>query len=144
MMYGAKAYANVGLESGVHSASPHRLIVMLYDGALEAIRKARLYMEMKDPVQKGQSVDKALRIINEGLVAALDRDAGGQLADQLLALYDYIGNELILASARNDLERLDSCSKLLEDLRSAWCEIGHSGSQQNQFAATSQTLTASA
>jgi len=129
MMFGAKAYASVGLETGINSASPHRLIVMLYDGALEAIRKARLYMEMKDPIQKGQAIDKALRIIHEGLAASLNRNEGGQLAEQLLALYEYIGNELVSANARNDLARLDSCSKLLEDLRSAWCEIGNTPNQ---------------
>jgi len=124
MMYGAKAYANVGLETGVNSASPHKLIVMLYDGALEAIRKAKLHMEMKNTLDKCQCVDKALRIINEGLMAALDRNAGGQLAEQLLALYEYIGKELVLASARNDAEKMNNCSALLEDLRAAWCEIG--------------------
>jgi len=129
MMFGAKAYASVGLETGINSASPHRLIVMLYDGALEAIRKAKLYMEMKDPIQKGQAIDKALRIIHEGLAASLNRNEGGQLAEQLLALYDYIGNELISANARNDVQRLDACTKLLEDLRSAWCEIGNTPSQ---------------
>lgn len=131
MMFGAKAYASVGLETGINSASPHRLIVMLYDGALEAIRKAKLYMEMKDPIQKGQAIDKALRIIHEGLAASLNRDEGGQLAEQLLALYDYIGNELISANARNDVQRLDACTKLLEDLRSAWCEIGNSPTSQS-------------
>jgi len=131
MMFGAKAYASVGLETGINSASPHRLIVMLYDGALEAIRKAKLYMEMKDPIQKGQAIDKALRIIHEGLAASLNRDEGGQLAEQLLALYDYIGNELISANARNDVQRLDACTRLLEDLRSAWCEIGNTPSSQS-------------
>jgi len=126
MMYGAKAYANVGLETGVNSASPHRLIVMLYDGALEAIRKAKIYMEMKDTVQKCQAIDKALRIINEGLIAGLDTEAGGDLAQQLLGLYEFIGKELILASARNDANKMDNCSAVLEDLRAAWCEIGQS------------------
>ena len=48
MMYGAKAYAQVGLETGINSASPHGLIVMLYEGAIEAIRKAKIYLEMQN------------------------------------------------------------------------------------------------
>lgn len=124
MMYGAKAYAQIGLETGVNSASPHGLIVMLYDGAIEAIRKAKLYLEMDNPEMKGLSLTKALRIITDGLVASLDTSAGGPLAEQLLALYDFICKELILANAQNSVEKMDSCIALLENLRSAWAEIG--------------------
>jgi flagellar protein FliS len=130
MMYGAKAYAQVGLETGINSASPHGLIVMLYDGAIEAIRKAQIYLEMGDVEMKTKSVDKGLRIIKDGLTASLDVTAGGALAQQLLALYDYIGKELILANAQNSAERMDTCIGLLEDLRSAWLEIGQSTANQ--------------
>lgn len=129
MMYGAKAYAQVGLETGINSASPHGLIVMLYDGAIEAIRKARIYMEMRDIEMKTRSVDKALRIIKDGLTAALDVNAGGELAKQLLSLYDYIGKELILANAQNSADRMDTCISLLDDLRGAWLEIGQTATR---------------
>ncbi|HEY1058343.1 MAG TPA: flagellar export chaperone FliS [Limnobacter sp.] len=124
MMYGAKAYAQVGLETGINSASPHGLIVMLYDGAIEAIRKARIYLEMNDVEMKVKSIDKALRIVKDGLTASLNVEAGGPLGEQLLALYDYIGKELVLANVQNNPERLDTCINLLDDLRSAWLEIG--------------------
>lgn len=130
MMYGAKAYAQVGLETGINSASPHGLIVMLYDGAIEAIRKSKIYLEMGDVEMKAKSVDKGLRIIKDGLTASLDVNAGGALAQQLLALYDYIGKELILANAQNNAERMDTCIALLEDLRSAWLEIGQNTANQ--------------
>ena len=123
-MYGAKAYSQVGLETGINSASPHGLIVMLYDGAIEAIRKSKIYLEMGDIEMKAKSVDKALRIITDGLTTSLDVNAGGALAQQLLALYDYIGKELILANVQNNPERMDACIGLLEDLRGAWLEIG--------------------
>jgi flagellar secretion chaperone FliS len=74
-------------------------------------------------------VDKALRIIKDGLTASLDVTAGGALAEQLLSLYDYIGKELILANAQNNPERMDTCIVLLEDLRSAWLEIGQVASK---------------
>ncbi|WP_370262598.1 flagellar export chaperone FliS [Limnobacter sp.] len=125
MMFGAKAYAQVGLETGINSASPHGLIVMLYDGAIEAIRKAKLYMDMRDIEMKAKSIDKALRIIRDGLSAAIDVKAGGNLAEQLLALYDYICKELVLANSQNNPERMDNCMSLLEDLRDAWLEIGN-------------------
>jgi flagellar protein FliS len=124
MMYGAKAYAQVGLESGIHSASPHGLIILLYDGAIEAIRKAMVFIDTKDIEMKVLSIDKALRIINEGLVAALDVNSGGSLAEQLLGLYDYIAKELILANIQNNTEKLNNCIELLQELRSAWQQIG--------------------
>ena len=124
MMYGAKAYAQVGLETGINSASPHGLILMLYDGGIEAIRKAKIYLEMQDIEMKSKSVDKALRIINDGLAASLDLNAGGALAERLRALYEFIAKELILANSANSVERMDACITLLEDLRSAWLEIG--------------------
>jgi flagellar protein FliS len=124
MMFGAKAYAQVELETGINSASPHGLIVMLYDGAIEALRKAKIYIEMKDIEMKTKSMDKAMRIIKDGLTAALDVKAGGALAEQLLALYDYISKEIVLANVQNNAERIDTCIGLLSDLRNAWHEIG--------------------
>ena len=129
MMYGAKAYAQVGLETGINSASPHGLIVMLYEGAIEAIRKAKIYLEMQNIEMKTKSVDKALRIIKDGLTASLDVNAGGALAQQLLSLYDYIGKELILANAQNSPERMDTCIAVLDDLRTAWLEIGQTATK---------------
>lgn len=124
MMFGAKAYAQVGLETGVNSASPHKLIVMLYDGALEAIRQAKIHVESQNTPEKVKSIDKALRIISDGLIISLDVKSGGQLAEQLLALYQYISKELVLANAKNDTAKMDNCMSLLKDLRSAWNEIG--------------------
>ncbi|NJM33198.1 MAG: flagellar export chaperone FliS [Limnobacter sp.] len=124
-MFGARAYAQVGLESGVNSASPHRLIVMLYAGAIEAIRRARLCMESGQVEMKGDAIGKALRIVNEGLALALDKKQGGELAERLLGLYDYIGQELVLANVKNDATKLDECLDLLENLKSAWEEIGN-------------------
>lgn len=124
MMFGAKAYAQVELETGINSASPHGLIVMLYDGAIEALRKAKIYLEMNDVEMKTKSLDKAMRIIKDGLTASLDVKAGGALAEQLLSLYDYISKEIVLANVQNNAERMDTCIGLLSDLRHAWHEIG--------------------
>lgn len=125
MMYGAKAYAQVGLETDVNSASPHGLIILLYDGAIEAIRKAKIYLEMNNLEMKGSSLTRAIRLIQEGLAAAVDLPSGGQLAEQLLSLYDYVCKELVLSNLHNDVEKMDHCISLLADLRSAWSEIGN-------------------
>ena len=121
---GANAYARVGVESGVMSADPHQLIVMLFDGAQAAIRAARIHMQAGHTAEKGKSISKALDIINNGLVAALDQEKGGDIAERLASLYDYISRLLLAANLRNDEDSLNKAERLLEDIASAWREIG--------------------
>lgn len=123
-MRGANAYAKVGVESGVMSASPHQLIVMLFDGALASIRAAALHMEGGSPAEKGRAISKAIDIVNNGLMAGLDRERGGELAERLEQLYDYVVRLLMQANLYNDPQRLDEAISLLEDIASAWREIG--------------------
>lgn len=123
---GAKAYARVGVESGVMSADPHQLIVMLFDGAQAAIRAARIHMQAGNAAEKGKSISKALDIVNNGLAAALDQEKGGEVAASLGALYDYIARLLLAANLRNEASSLDQAEKLLEDIALAWREIGQS------------------
>lgn len=125
---GANAYAAVGVHSGVMSASPHQLIAMLFDGAQMAIRTARLHMQQGNTAAKGQALSKALDIVNKGLLAALDRERGGELADRLAALYDYIAGLLLAANLHNNQAYLDEASRLLDDIGSAWREIGRGDS----------------
>jgi len=119
----ATAYARVGVESGVESADPHQLVLMLFEGALVAIARARSAMLARDFAAKGEAVSRAIQIVEQGLKASLDEAAGGALAEQLHALYDYIGERLLLASARNLPEGLDEASRLLGELRDAWASI---------------------
>lgn len=123
MMRGAQAYARVGVESGVMSASPHQLIVMLFDGAQASIRAAKMHMEDGNISAKGQAISKALNIVNNGLAAALDHERGGELSERLGSLYDYIARLLLRANLRNDQAALDEAAHLLEDIGSAWREI---------------------
>lgn len=122
--HGASAYARVGVESGVMSADPHKLIVMLFDGAQASIRAARIHMQDGNVAEKGKSISKALDIINNGLSAALDQEKGGEIAERLGSLYDYIARLLLTANLRNDEESLNQAERLLEDVASAWREIG--------------------
>ncbi|MBW6391399.1 flagellar export chaperone FliS [Billgrantia antri] len=126
---GAGAYARVGVESAVMSASPHQLIVMLFDGALSAIRAARIHMQSDNITEKGKAISKALDIVNNGLLAALDTEKGGEVAERLGSLYDYIARLLLAANLHNDQESLDQAEKLLDDIASAWREIGGAGAQ---------------
>ncbi len=121
---GAGAYARVGVESGVMSASPHQLIVMLFDGAIASIRAARIHMQAGNVAEKGKSISKALDIVNNGLAASLDAERGGEVAERLASLYDYIVRLLLAANRHNDEQSLTQAETLLDDVASAWREIG--------------------
>jgi flagellar protein FliS len=123
MKRGVNAYANVGLETGIASASPHKLIVMLYDGALVALLSAKANIAAKNIAAKGTAISKAITIIDNGLRASLDKEAGGEIAANLDALYDYMSRRLLHANLKNDVPAIDEVHGLLADLREAWVAI---------------------
>jgi flagellar secretion chaperone FliS len=120
MHSGANAYAKVGIETGVVAASPHKLIVMLFDGALAAVATALQHMKTGNIPGKGQSISKAITIIDSGLRASLDHKVGGEIAVNLDALYEYMSNQLMTANLNNQAELLEEVQRLLQELRSAW------------------------
>lgn len=118
-----KAYAKIGVESGVEAADPHKLISMLYQGALLAIANAKNGILRNDIPAKGIAISKAIAIIGEGLDASLDKKVGGDLAHNLSSLYDYMCNRLLSANLNNDMAALDEVARLLNDLKGAWESI---------------------
>ena len=122
----AHAYANVGLETGVIAASPHQLIIMLYEGAELAVRMAIKHMNEGDLAKKSAAITKASTIILDGLRAALDPHQGGDIAPQLDALYDYMNQRLMLAHLNNQVVPLEEVLGLLRELHGAWQQIGTS------------------
>lgn len=116
----ANAYAKVGIETDIAAADPHRLIVMLFDGALLAINKAVIALEGNDIAGKGQAISHAISIIGEGLKASLDMNAGGELAQRLAALYDYMIDRLVYANIEKSVAPLVEVSGLLRELKEAW------------------------
>lgn len=123
--FGASAYRRTGIDTGVAAATPHQLILMLFDGALDSIKSATLQMQSGQVADKGAAIGKAVRIVEEGLKASVDRRAGGALAQQLASLYDYAVMRLLQANLRNDARALDEVRALLENLRGAWAQIGN-------------------
>ena len=117
---GASAYANVSVETGVAAASPHKLIVMLYDGALVAVTTAQHHMKAGNIAAKGKSISQAISIIESGLRASLDKNVGGNIAASLDALYEYMGNRLIIANLKNQPEILQEVHALLLELKTTW------------------------
>lgn len=119
----AAAYRQMGVATGVNGASPHGLIGMLFDGLIGAIAEARGAMRAKNIPAKGRAIGRAVRIVDEGLSAALDLDQGGALASDLRGLYSYVALRLTQANLKNDEAALDECVRLIEPLQSAWSEI---------------------
>lgn len=125
---GAGSYAKIGLETAVMSASPHQLVAMLFNGARTSISMARHHMASGEIAAKGNAISKAINIIDNGLKTSIDAEAGGAagaaLAANVTALYDYIIQRLMYANLRNDPELLNEADRLLENISSAWNEIG--------------------
>jgi flagellar secretion chaperone FliS len=118
--HGVNVYAKIGMETGVLAASPNKLIIMLYEGAISACRSATGYMENKDIPNKGAMLTKAIMIIESGLRLSLDKKAGGEIAESLDALYVYMSKRLMTANIQNKPELINEVVKLLSDLKSAW------------------------
>lgn len=117
------AYRQVGVQSMVDSASPQQLIKMLFDGLLASINAARGAIERGDINEKVRHIGKAIRILQEGLLGALDREKGGELAGNLASLYEYCTTRLTLANARNDASMVDEVAGLVSTVAQGWNEI---------------------
>lgn len=116
------AYQSVATHGGVAAADPHRLIVMLMDGALERIARARGCMQNGAMADKNQMISAAVAIIDE-LRCSLDLAKGGPLAANLDDLYDYMCRQLIKANLNNRAATLDEVANLLNEIRSAWIAL---------------------
>lgn len=116
------AYGSASAHGGVAAADPHRLIVMLIDGALDRIHMARGCIERKDLVEKAKLLNRTVSIVGE-LRASLDAKAGGQIAANLAELYDYICRRLLKANSESNALILDEVTRLLHEIRSAWLAI---------------------
>lgn len=117
------AYGSESLDHQVESASPHRLVVMLFDGAIKAINLAKFHLQQGNVAEKGKAITKAIAIIEEGLRISLDKEVGGELAENLDSLYEYAAHQLLMANLRNDETLLDQVLLLLNELKSAWASI---------------------
>ena len=117
------AYASVSLETSVASADPHKLILLLFQGAEAAISSAKLHISFGNIPEKGRAISQAIDIITNGLKASLDFEAGGDLSEKLGALYDYMAQRLLHANLKSDPAALDEVLGLLNELHGAWAQI---------------------
>ncbi len=117
-----KSYAKVHYRSNVEVASPHKLIDMLYEGAIERIVQAKGAMEFGNVEAKGSRINSAISIVG-GLRESLNTDEGGDLAMNLDNLYVYVQSLLSEGHIRNNPSKLDEAITLLNDLRATWKKI---------------------
>jgi flagellar protein FliS len=117
-------YSSVKVHSGIETASPHRLIQMLFEGALERIAQAKGAMTQNQIARKGELIGKAVAIVG-GLQGSLNDKEGGTLAANLDGLYDYVIRRLSQANYENNPEYLDECGRLLGEIKTAWDAIGN-------------------
>ena len=118
----AGMYAQIGVQTGVNAADPHMLVSMLFEGALDSIAQARGAIRDGRMEAKGAAINRAVRIIDEGLKGGLNLNSS-TLAGDLSSLYSYLIVRLTHANLRNDDEALQECSRLVQPLRDAWSDI---------------------
>lgn len=118
----AQAYSNMGKQGNAEQASPHGLITMLFDGALERILAAQGAMSGNDIAAKGALISRAITIV-DGLRASLDLEKGGSVAENLKSLYDYMETRLFEANLNNAPEILDEVADLLRTVKEGWVGI---------------------
>ena len=122
--------ANTGLteymvtknESALTDATPHKLIGMLFDGALESIAKATGAITSGDVAARGEAIGKAMTIV-DNLRAMLDSDRGGEISANLEQIYDYICRRLLQASSEQDPAILKEVAGLLREVKGGWDSI---------------------
>ncbi len=118
------AYAKVGVESGIEAADPHKLVLMLFEGAMIAVNDTRQHLRNKQIAARGMAASKAIMIIENGLKASLDMNSGGELAQHLADLYDYMCKQLLSANLHASDRPLEEVHQLLGDLKDAWAQVG--------------------
>lgn len=116
----AQAYANIGLETQVFSATPEQLISMLLDGARAAVIKAQLHMQQGQIAERGEAISKAIDIVDSGLKASVNKDKGGEVATHLITTYDLMVLHLTQANLHSDEKRLKIVEQMLDTLIEAW------------------------
>ena len=132
MVDGLTAYKDTRLHTAIDDASPHQLVAMLLDGALQRIAEARGAIERIEQAAdgfaagevatKGEAIGKAIAI-PDSLRVTLDHEQGGELASNLSKLYDYMTRRLLEANATKDVKMLTEVADLVKEIKAAWGQV---------------------
>lgn len=118
----AEHYRKVGVSTRVSDADPHKLVALLLGGACERIRLAEACLAQGDQARKGKAIGEACAIVGH-LNGSLDHEAGGEIAGNLSALYDYVMQRLTEGNLHNDPAALQDALGLLGEIEGAWNAI---------------------
>ena len=135
-----RAYASTQRETAVSSARPIDLVVMVYERLLDHLRSAQL--QMSEGADSSESLTKAIDLIVTGLEACLDKKQGGEIAENLAAIYNWASQEIMLARIRRDPKLLQGVTNAMQPLAEAWRQ--HAGLAQDLSEAANQSLSMSA
>lgn len=121
-LHAINRYRQTGEQSRVEDASPHQLVQMLLDGALDRLALARGHLQAGRIQQKAETLSRAMAIV-DSLSAQLDLERGGEIAQNLRSLYDYSTRRLLEANLRNDDAAIDEVAGLLREIKAGWDAI---------------------
>ena len=136
-----KKYNQVRAHVQTEGASPHRLIQVLMEGAMEKIRVAKGLLERREIPEKVRNINWALTII-DGLRQSLDMEKGGEIAQNLESLYDYMQRRLVVANMENNPQILDEVSGLMLEIKSAWDAVPENISKESRNQVAGQASNA--
>lgn len=120
MKKAANAYKTVQVDAAILGASPHELIEKLLAKAIESVNEAKVHMLAGDIEAKGHAIKLATAIIADGLMGSLNMEEGGEIAQNLEVLYEYMARQLVRAHAENDTALLDEVLSLLHEVKTGW------------------------
>ena len=115
-------YGQIKNDTQTTYASPHQLMLMLFDGAIEAMSFTIGAIENNNFELRSKQNSRSITIIN-GMRECLDMETGGELADNLYSLYQYMTKELFKASFKNDVDTIKNIQTMLKDIRGSWEKI---------------------
>lgn len=112
-------YSQTAIDSGVDGATPHRLVQLMMEGVLDKVALAKGYMARHDFEAQGRHINWAISLVN-GLRMSLNKQDGGEIAENLDSLYDYMVRRLLQAHAEGKADLLDEVTSLMREVKSGW------------------------
>lgn len=120
-----KLYEQIGIETEVLSASPHRLIQMLLDRAIQQIKLSTIYMQQNDIAKKCHAISRSMDIVCYlRLILEKENPQTKELSEKLSLVYEFVEKQLLKANITNDAKPLDDALNNLVQIKSGWDGIG--------------------
>ena len=126
-------YLKTYQKNEVETASPEKILILLYDGAIQFLNKAKIAMKDNNIAEIHNNIMSCEEIIEE-FINTVDEEKGGEFAVRIKALYQYFYNTLVMANIKKDESKIDEVLRHLVDLRATWKQaIAIANSQRAQL-----------